>query len=168
MLSRIKDKSPDTVLVMLGTNDSEDSPAALKAGIRAIVDAFSGPGMQPRLLFIGPPSFSPEAHEGRMVSGTALVYDALKASLRQVIDSRPMTANVTEPPLRAKDLIHFSKGGAAIWANQLFNVLQGKEKITKTPQIGMGELIFGLGILDTLAGGPIRKAITKALTGNKE
>ena len=165
MIDTAKAAQPDLLLIALGTNDYADSPKALESGIRAIVNAFSTPGVQPTLKWLGPPSFSESAKGGKVKEGTARVYEALEKSLRPVIDTRPLSSDLTMPPLRAGDLIHFSGKGANLYAARMAKAIAG-EIIPRRPvalQVGLGEALLVVGLLDILLRGPI----TKFFSGKK-
>lgn len=155
IIARTKDAAPDTVLVMLGTNDYADSNKALQGGISAIIGAFSGPGMQPNLIFIGPPAFSPALRGGAVYSGTNAVYTELNKSLRPVIDARPLTRDMLAPPLRAGDGIHFSGKGAKLFAERLAGTLSMRETVTRGINWGLSQTLTVLGLLDLIVQGPL-------------
>lgn len=167
ILRHAKEFQPDAIYVILGTNDYLDSDKALFAGIAAIRDSFTGPGVQPNVVFIGPPSFSPRAKEGQIALAGPRIYKALAASLRSVIDTRPMTRDLTERPMRAGDLIHFSGHGAKLWAERMAQVILGQMTVPKktvASQVTLSQVFLVASLLDLLLRGPL----SRLLWGKKE
>jgi lysophospholipase L1-like esterase len=118
---------PNVIVFMLGTNDMPGSPTTAKAFADVWQEAVSAVNGAPDVWAIGPPSFSPNAKaaDGSSMADRAAANAATMAQIfgPGFIDSRPLTADLTEKPDRAGDLIHFNKEAGTTWGDAAFERL---------------------------------------------
>jgi lysophospholipase L1-like esterase len=131
---------PQTAIILLGTNDAANiaiggSQKAVLGAFDRIITALRAQGI--KVIGVGPPSFSDDFtgekqnhgfDGGKIERASAVLAGELRKRYgdKFFIDSRPMTANITEPSQgRTADKIHFGGKAAEKWATQIFQQLTG-------------------------------------------
>lgn len=115
--------APSRVLLMLGTNDYEQSEKAIRGGLQALLGAFGS-----RLFGLGPPFFAPDIKDGAINTGAARVSSVMVDVLKEnYLDTRPLSGGLTGKKFRT-DGIHFTTLGAGLYAQNLFNALRGTQQ----------------------------------------
>lgn len=96
------------VYVVLGTNDTFDSPDTIADSMGVIVDRIRTQAPSADIIWVGPP----DLNELRQTDATAEIQRIKCASMHiQWIDSRPIATGEHTP-----EGIHFTTEGYAIWA----------------------------------------------------
>ncbi len=137
----VRDIDPTDVVMALGTNDAGFGPAdGLKWWSRFMGDIRKDASGPVRFYWVTPPEFDERA--GKVKTNVEAIREPLAALFDGVVDSQPLTLDLTLPPQgRSSDYIHFAKKAAGeLWADrvteQLLSVLHGT---TQPPKTGMNE-----------------------------
>lgn len=152
----------DAALVMLGTNDAASGNG---------VEFFQRLDEELRRLgisavFIGPPSFAPDARGGGG-KGLLMQEAAQKLSILlrgafpgRFLDAMPLSADLVAPPFRRADRIHFTpppkpepgeKSGAAIFADRLSDALLSFSAENGAPASTAKPIAFGRYVSEAFA-----------------
>jgi lysophospholipase L1-like esterase len=139
---------PSLVVVMLGTNDIGRHRDQTVLALAKIRDAYRAMGAQ--VIAIGPPSFT----RADLQQGSQSVVDVLHTvfGARNVIDARPLSADLAGSQFRTSDQVHFTREGAAVLAQRLagalFKLGGFREKLTKLKPLGIGlGATLGIGLV---------------------
>jgi lysophospholipase L1-like esterase len=109
-LAEIRAWQPDTVIVVLGTNDIGLSMKADGQKMREIKTALEQGGAE--VWAFGPPSFPAGTREANGVAPVVtMMRDVFGA---QFIDLRPITKDLVSTAFRSQDKIHFTASGGTL------------------------------------------------------
>ena len=117
--TRIADARPDTVIVILGTNDAAQAQQAYVEQLRAVVDAIRASGAR-SIVWIGPPSAKDPQIDARADRIAPWQGSFLPQLGVKWIDSRLFTFGGHAP-----DGVHFTREGYRAWATALIDDLKG-------------------------------------------
>lgn len=139
---------PTLVIVALGTNDIGRDVVRTTLAMTKIRDAYQAMGA--RVIAIGPPSFTRADLQNS--SGTVVALLQQVFGKANVIDARPLSADLVGSKFRTSDQVHFTREGAAVlaqrYAGAVMRLNSVREKLAKLKPLGIGlGASLGLGLV---------------------